>query len=319
MTMTWRLRAAAALLFAAGAAHGQLYTATITSGDLEFDLATQAPLGIMGPMLLRPSNLISALEPDASQLNQFLWYYYIQGDPRAYNFNQEGGQQVQTTPDSVTVTQHYSGWDGIQEYTIVGTGANVGYLRSRATVHNLGAAPLVISLIHYADLDDNGTFTDDVADFTDHDVVRVTDSTGPFALQFAADVPVNAWQATPWRDLLTSLANQNQTALNNTGLPFGPGDFTMAWQWDLTVQPGESVTVGDTITIIDTTAPACYANCDGSTVQPILNVNDFICFQQKFAAGDTYANCDGSTTAPVLNVNDFVCFQTRFAAGCTAP
>jgi hypothetical protein len=63
----------------------------------------------------------------------------------------------------------------------------------------------------------------------------------------------------------------------------------------------------------------CYVNCDGSTAAPFLNVNDFLCFQTKFAAGDSYANCDNSTTAPVLNVNDFLCFQYRFAAGCTAP
>jgi hypothetical protein len=30
---------------------------------------------------------------------------------------------------------------------------------------------------------------------------------------------------------------------------------------------------------------ACYANCDGGTTPPILNVNDFVCFQQRFAAG----------------------------------
>ena len=67
------------------------------------------------------------------------------------------------------------------------------------------------------------------------------------------------------------------------------------------------------------TGPTCYANCDGSTVVPFLNVNDFICFQAEFAAGDSYANCDASTTAPVLNVNDFICFQAKFAAGCSAP
>ena len=61
---------------------------------------------------------------------------------------------------------------------------------------------------------------------------------------------------------------------------------------------------------------SCYANCDGSTAAPILNVNDFICFQAKFAAGDSYANCDGSTSVPVLNINDFICFQSNFAAGC---
>jgi hypothetical protein len=61
---------------------------------------------------------------------------------------------------------------------------------------------------------------------------------------------------------------------------------------------------------------ACYANCDGSTSLPLLNVNDFVCFSNRFAAGDPYANCDGSTSEPTLNVNDFVCFQTAFAAGC---
>ena len=29
-----------------------------------------------------------------------------------------------------------------------------------------------------------------------------------------------------------------------------------------------------------------------------------------------YPNCDGSTTPPVLNVLDFACFLNRFAAGC---
>jgi hypothetical protein len=60
----------------------------------------------------------------------------------------------------------------------------------------------------------------------------------------------------------------------------------------------------------------CYANCDQSTSTPLLNVNDFVCFQSRFAAGDPYANCDGSTTAPTLTVNDFICFQALFAAGC---
>jgi hypothetical protein len=68
-----------------------------------------------------------------------------------------------------------------------------------------------------------------------------------------------------------------------------------------------------------TTGPTCYANCDGSTTVPFLNVADFSCFLSKFAAGDAYANCDGSTTPPVLNVADFSCFLGKFAAGCSAP
>ena len=61
---------------------------------------------------------------------------------------------------------------------------------------------------------------------------------------------------------------------------------------------------------------SCYANCDDSVLPPILNVNDFTCFANRFAAGDPYANCDLSTTPPVLNVNDFTCFLNQFAAGC---
>ena len=58
----------------------------------------------------------------------------------------------------------------------------------------------------------------------------------------------------------------------------------------------------------------CYPDCDGSCS---LNVLDFTCFLNKFAAQDPYANCDGSSTAPTLNVLDFFCFLNRFAAGCT--
>jgi hypothetical protein len=60
----------------------------------------------------------------------------------------------------------------------------------------------------------------------------------------------------------------------------------------------------------------CYPNCDGSTLSPAINVADFTCFLQKYAAGNPYANCDGSTVAPILNVGDFSCFLQRFTAGC---
>jgi hypothetical protein len=68
-----------------------------------------------------------------------------------------------------------------------------------------------------------------------------------------------------------------------------------------------------------TPPPVCYPNCDGSTVNPFLNVLDFNCFLNQFASGASYANCDGSTIPPVLNVLDFNCFLNSFSAGCSAP
>jgi hypothetical protein len=72
--------------------------------------------------------------------------------------------------------------------------------------------------------------------------------------------------------------------------------------------------VGDTWVL--SCASPCYPNCDQSTTAPVLNVQDFTCFLQQYAAGETYANCDSSTTPPVLNVQDFTCFLQRYAAGC---
>jgi hypothetical protein len=80
---------------------------------------------------------------------------------------------------------------------------------------------------------------------------------------------------------------------------------------------GEGQPLGDALWAFTVQGLPCYANCDGSTTAPILNVLDFGCFLNRFAAGDTWANCDGSTTAPVLNVLDFACFLNAFAAGCS--
>jgi hypothetical protein len=56
--------------------------------------------------------------------------------------------------------------------------------------------------------------------------------------------------------------------------------------------------------------PLCRADCDGSGG---LDFFDFLCFQNRFAAGAVAADCDGSLS---LDFFDFLCFQNRFAAGC---
>ncbi len=60
-------------------------------------------------------------------------------------------------------------------------------------------------------------------------------------------------------------------------------------------------------------AAVCYANCDHSTMPPILNANDFACFLNKYAAQCPYADCDQNGT---LNILDFACFLNKFATGC---
>ena len=55
----------------------------------------------------------------------------------------------------------------------------------------------------------------------------------------------------------------------------------------------------------------CYADCDQSGV---LDIFDFLCFQNSFVAGEPYAcECD---LDPVCNIFDFLCFQNACVGGC---
>ncbi len=111
---------------------------------------------------------------------------------------------------------------------------------------------------------------------------------------------------------------------NGNGLRWGT---TFNFRFDANVAPANanvSLTTWKTLAVLPAAAQvpgqlntSCYANCDGSTTSPCLNVLDFSCFINSYAAGSTYANCDASTTPPVLNVLDFSCFINTYAAGCS--
>jgi hypothetical protein len=133
-----------------------------------------------------------------------------------------------------------------------------------------------------------------------------------------------------------TLGSDFDTVLSvHTALPFtaGPtiacndnlGQFFTDSRLELAMTADQTVVVrvsgnndsGGNFTLHITGCQGCYPNCDLSTAAPVLNVQDFACFLNKFAAGDPYANCDGSTIQPTLNVQDFACFLNRFAGGCS--
>jgi hypothetical protein len=65
------------------------------------------------------------------------------------------------------------------------------------------------------------------------------------------------------------------------------------------------------------TGNPCYSDCDTTTGVGVLDIFDFLCFQNRFEAGAPYAcDCDTSTGPGVCDVFDFLCFQNDFAAGC---
>jgi hypothetical protein len=175
----------------------------------------------------------------------------------------------------------------------IDTGFEQGTLTQSITIP-AGTATLEFYLLAFSERTDGADY---LKVFVDNvEVFSVTDQEiGPYTLDYTlVSVDISQFAGGVHTLKFDSVTN-------------GDGFLTNLWVDDVEVisQPGGG--------------PTCYANCDGTTAVPFLNVNDFICFQSKFAAGDTYANCDNSTSAPVLNVNDFICFQSQFAAGCSAP
>jgi parallel beta-helix repeat protein len=138
--------------------------------------------------------------------------------------------------------------------------------------------------------------------------------TGPFTYQWQIETAPGVWQdlnIAPIQLPCGGQASATAPTVASTQIILTPcpGILTYQIRALVTSPCGPSPSNPATYTI-------CYANCDCSAIPPLLNVGDFTCFLQRFAAADPYANCDGSTAPPVLNVADFTCFLQRFAAGC---
>jgi trimeric autotransporter adhesin len=122
---------------------------------------------------------------------------------------------------------------------------------------------------------------------------------------------VARWDGQAWSALGSGLEPDPQATL-------GTGGFTVL---SLLGPKGEEVFVGGAILKSGDTAvqnlarwAPCDAVCRGDcTGEGTLNINDFVCFQTKFAVGDGAADCDSDD---VHTIDDFVCFQSAFASGC---
>ena len=96
-----------------------------------------------------------------------------------------------------------------------------------------------------------------------------------------------------------------------------PAGYRLDYAWAIS---GDGLTFGGQATNLATgvhegfvaTIPgkSCVADCDASGG---LDIDDFICFQTRFAIADPYADCDASGE---LDIDDFICFQTAYAIGC---
>ena len=203
----------------------------------------------------------------------------------------------------VTFTGEGTLQNGANATMILNSGVNT----NGVGVHNAGTIRVggIISVDRFLT---TGTWEVSIAGYTPGAAYDRIVVNGPATLGGTLDVQLGGGFTPNVGDVFTILSATGGV----TGL-FAPNVTTVVgsttYHWDVIVN------AADVVLRLASIAP-CYANCDGSSAAPVLNVADFICFQNKYAAGSTQANCDNSTIAPILNIGDFVCFMNKYSAGC---
>lgn len=181
---------------------------------------------------------------------QSWWWYRVDGDTRESAFNDSGGGATQSVGpgNRMIMTQNYANFRSNMDWEVVSTGSATGFLRSTLTITNTSSSRITINLFNYLDIDLNGSAPDDRAFQTAPNQVRIVDSTGPYIASYEAS-GAGFRQFGSFPDVRDALTNNTVDDLFG-GLPFGPGNFTGAFQWAITVDPGFSRSVIATVSLV---------------------------------------------------------------------
>jgi len=295
---------------ACGAASG---SGTIVDGD--------AQVSFLGTSAFSLATGDATLITDAGaidQLYKYCWYYRTPGN------NQNSLMSKWNTP-----TETYFGDTAVFEWLDAGPGpGGVERFDARLTVHlddlaatgetivthvlrveNVSTATKTFQFFNLIDLDLSGSPLDDMG--------QGSDVTVPFGTRFALEessgstgecfgLAASKWEIGSGSALRAKLSSGAQN-LNNSILPYS-GDTAVAFQWTVTLAPGESRLIyGGFSTRVPVPCPADF---DGNG---FVNGDDFDAFIFHFVNGDPYADFDHNG---FTNGDDFDPFIELFFSGC---
>lgn len=183
----------------------------------------------------------SWLVEGANQLFQQAYWYRI---------GETGGEQLINRISAPTVNQASANTANIQyantqlrvdiTYVLIGgaLGSGTSDVSEVTRITNLGPAPISFHLFEYDDFDLGANFADDRAELVNSSTIRQFDS---LTNAMVGTVPVPShWQIAVSGPIFTSLTDNNPTTLTDSGSPFGPGDATFAFQWDVIINPNDT-------------------------------------------------------------------------------
>jgi hypothetical protein len=169
------------------------------------------------------------------------WWYRIQGDAAEKFFPVPDTQSYVGAVATLTWNDvDGRGFSAQKVLTVSDAGGPSGYVEGVLTLTNNNATDLAIDVFHALDMDLAGTAPDDVgALLLPSEHIGISD--GPQAGEYrglgASAFLVRAF-ADP-TDVPGELGDAGLDDFDDTGLPFGPGDITMGFQWTtVTIPPG---------------------------------------------------------------------------------
>jgi hypothetical protein len=231
-------------------ARGQL-TGTLTDGAATFTFNETPTAENSGTYTadFRPQGATSANDIYSQWL-----FYEVAGDNRIRPFGNytrsDGGTVAITgamsgntmtyslTEKTAAATTRFTGTWALQ--LTHGTSTGKATVSHTVTITNPTASPLTISLFHYLDYDLNGDPSNHTAT---GGLAGMTITNGLTKATYTPGTAASHYQVATGGTLDAGFLNGTVTSLNDTGLPFGPDDWSGAYQWNLTIPAGQSATV----------------------------------------------------------------------------
>lgn len=178
-------------------------------------------------------------------LFQNWWWFRANDETRESAFFNATGTVA--AGNTATTNWTFPLFNATLQYVVADTGTNLGQVTETMVITNTSPADLRLNIYNYADFDVSGTAGSDSATLAGAGLMSITD--GIWNAQFGG-AGASAYQVTSFATVRGLLANALVDNLNNTGLPFGPGDFTGAFQWTLTIPGGGTATFAERLAIV---------------------------------------------------------------------
>ncbi len=174
----------------------------------------------------------------ADHLHQFWWWYRIDGDTQETPMPWPPTSQDYTL-NAATLAMTTASFDVSLVATITANGVDSANVVQQFELTNTTTANLNMTLFSYADFDVTTSINNNAVLFAPNHT-RI-DFGVPYSDYLAPGA--DHYEAANYAGLRTRLQDTMLTDLPDLGLPFGPGDYTGAYQWELSIPAGETETV----------------------------------------------------------------------------